>query len=287
MPEDDLDPNPNPGGAPPPPPVATTPATPPVARPPAAPGPDDDDDSHRRAISDIRIRERRKALKDNWGTDDPVQIEAIKAKQAEEKAERERRDQELEALRLEKTERERSQLSEVEKLKLDLTAANDKVAALERERDAAKQEVFTERQNSLVGLAAARLRVRSKFLRMVRADLGSHYLALSSIEKKRFDEKALDRWMKGYIKENPEIVEVDATPTPVVTDPPAPRAPAPPVRRPVGGPPARPGARPTSVSTPRHGTNAAGKTTKPGQPNSMNAQELRDYQKTLGYRGTG
>jgi len=300
---DDLPPAP-PGAPPiaaPPPaaPVITPPAAPPAPPPPARAAQDDDDLEQR--ASDIRLRERRKALKEQWGTSDPDEIEKIKARRAEDDAARAREQEELKQLRADRDERERSKMTEVERLQTDLNTANGRIKELEGQLSAAKQEALSERQNGAVKQAAVRHRIKAKaaVMRVVLAEFGAYYLSLPALEKRRFAdptvaERQLDRWMRTFAKENPEMCE--AAPKPAVEgDPPPPAAPAagpppakPAVRRPLGAPPAprqNPQARtPPGVRPP--GVDENGKTVKPGLPNSMNRSELEAYKRKQGLKAS-
>jgi hypothetical protein len=286
-----------------PPAAAVTP--PPVAPPRSAPaaGEDEDtrDEDHQRAISDVRIRERKRALKELWGTSDPDEIAKIKQQRAEADAAHAKEQEELKTLRTKEDERTRAQMTEVERLQADLTTANEKITTLTAQIAAAKQEVLSERQNGAVKQAAVRHRIKPKasVMRVVLAEFGAYYLSLSGLERRRMTdptqaERHLDRWMRGFAKENPEMCEAPAAATTtddtVQTPAPKPAAPIarPGIRRPLGSAPVR-----TSQVQPRvppgpraPGTDENGKTVKPGLPNSMNAAELAAYKRKQGLKAS-
>lgn len=283
---------------PPPPPVVPARSAAPPTRQPIAGDEDTRDRDHDTAISNVRERERKRYLKDQFGTDDPDEIEKIKKARAEDAARVERERQELETLRKEREERNRASMSEVERLTTDLKTANDKISKLQEELTAAKQEALSERQNASVKQAAIRHRLKAKpaVLRVVLQDFATHFLALSGLEKRKFNnqveaERALDRWMKRYASENPEMCDLppkelkeEETTTTTTT---APRVATPPVRRPLGAPAQKPGAPPARrvpTGAPTPGMDENGKTVKPGLPNSMNATELAAYRRKQGLK---
>lgn len=281
------------------PPAAPAAVVPPPAAPPARLSREEEEDGR---ASDIRIRERKRALKEAYGTADPDEIAKIKQQQAEEKAKRDQEKQELDTLRAEREERDRAKMSEVERLQTDLNAEKEKNKTLEAQIQAAKQEILSERQNGAVKQAAVRHRIKNKasVMRVVLAEFGAHYISLTNLEKRRLidathAERYLDRWMRTFVKENPEMLDAPPAATTETTEtttettqtskPPAAK---PPLRRPLGAtgqrPPA-PGQRvPPGPRAP--GIDENGKTVKPGLPNSMNAAELAAYKRKQGLKAS-
>lgn len=281
--------------APTPPTTTTTPPAPPPAGPPKRPTTEPvETDAEREtrefgAYSDIRQRERRKFMRETYGTDDPEEVERIKAKRAETDAARVKEQEELTTLRKEREERDRAKMSEVERLTTDLNAEKEKVKDLQAQLDRTKHEVLTERQSSLIQQSAARHGVKPKpsILRVVLADYGTAYLALTNAEKARLKdrptaERHLERFMKKWAAENADMCVPDTAPkkkTVEDTTATTPRQPVVPTRRPLGAPPLRTQTPPARTATTplRPGVDENGKTVKPGQPNSMNQAELAAY----------
>ena len=305
MPPDEL---PAPPAAPPAQPTAAPPAgyVPPAAplpaQPPAAPArrPADDEETpeDRARASNIRQRERAKANKELYGTDDPEEIERIKRQRSDRDAQFEKDQAELVALRKKDQDAERAKMSDVERLTADLAARDARIKDLEAELAKTKQEAVSERQSSLVKQAAVRHRIKAKpsIMRVVLSEFGAHYLELTSVEKKQWAspaaaERLLDKWMGRFAKDNPEMCDAPpAVPADPAAAAPKPAAPRPTVvRQPIGAP--RRPAPPPPARTPTTSTRTAdmdenGKTTRPGQPNSMNAAELAAFKRKQGLKAS-
>lgn len=293
MPDDLIPPAPAAPPAPPAaPPAAPAPPAALPAEPPARSRRADDDvgtPEERATISNIRQRERKRAMKDLYGTDDEEEIERIKRRRAEADSAFEKNQQELERLRQKDAEAERAKMSETERLSADITALREENKQLKDQVAKAREEALTERQNSAVKQAAIRHRIRAKpaVLRVVLAEFAAHYLSLTNTERRRFAsqpeaERMLERWMGRFAKENPEMCE--AAPAAAADKPeerPAAIAqPRPAVRRPVGTqrPAAPPAARSaTTARSPDMDEN--GKTTLPGRPNSMTRAEVDAFKR--------
>lgn len=278
---------------------------PPAAAPPAAPARrtvvdvEGETPEERATISNIRERERKRALKDAYGTDDPDEIERIRRQRAEDAQAREKEKAELEELRRKQAEAERSKMSETERLQADLKLKDDKIRELELELQKLREETLTVRQESAVKTTAVRHRLKAKpsIMRVVLAEFGAYYLGLTNTEKRRFRvpadaERMLDRWMAKFAKENPEMCEVapapkeekkdETTTSPAVRTPTVVRQPVGAPRRPAAAPP--PARSPTTARSPDMDEN--GKTTKPGLPNSMNSAELAAFKRKQGLKAS-
>lgn len=245
---------------------------------------------HDAMSSTIRERERKKALRDAWGTDDPSEIDRLKAKRAEAEAAAQRNNEELERLRTERAEQDRAKMSETERLTNDLTALKKECDELKAKLQLKENEVLTERQNSLIQQAAIRHKIKGKpsILRVVLQDYAAAYYGLSSLEKRRLTdkrqaEKHLERFMRKWAEENQDMCDTSAVTTkekePSATTPPRPAAQ--PIRRPLGQAriPSNSSGRQVPTSPLMPGMDANGKTVKPGQPNSMTKAELEAYKR--------
>lgn len=291
MPDDDetLDPA---TGLPVTPPAAppAAPAAVPPAAPPAAPAaPPVQTTAQRKAAEeatakDIRAREKRKLLVEEYGTDDPDKIAEIKADRA-------KRLEEHQALVAKEEETKRAQMGEVERLTADvnrLTTENEqlklKIKNLEQDQVASKQDA------KIRSLAVKHIKPTK--LKYAIIDFGEYVRSLTKADASKLDELRTENWFKKFARENPDMA-LEATPaaaakTEVVVDDDAgkPKPGTPPaVQRPTRVVPAgkpKPGAPvQTKVAVPDP---LAGKTPLPGKPNSMNKKELALHMQRQGLR---
>lgn len=241
------------------------------------------------AISERVARERRKVLREEYGTDDAGKIAEIKAGRAKANDEFKARQEELDRLKKEKEDRERAAMTDGEKVALDLAAAKAEIETLKVSLAKAEEAVMAERQEMKLSQIASAAYIIPEALDRLGRDMARHYKSLRSAEQKRFDQKAIERWVKGWAKDHPRCVAQPEVPAATTTEQPAapPAVAKPPVRRPVGAPAPQQQRQPPprANSTNRAaGTNAAGKTVKPGLPNSMNQKELDAYYREKGMK---
>jgi hypothetical protein len=178
-------------------------------------------------------------------------------------------------------------MTELDRMKLDVEAKDKEIATLKAEVAKLNTGMLAERQERELQSIAGASNIKAKFMRMVSRDLAEHYSGLPRREQIRFDRKQVERWVKAYAKENPEIVTpppaAPAAAAPAVEPPkPAPRAP---VRKPVGAPPAKvppPAPPPAQRAAGDPAVDpVTGKTPLPNRPNSMNRKELAEYTKRV------
>lgn len=290
MPEDDevLDPAapapaqvpaaPLPAPATPPAAPAPTPAPAPVAAKPTR-------STEEATAADIRKRERSKALRELYGTDDLDEIERIKEKRRIEA-------EELQNLKTKEEQTKRDQMTEVQRLTDDvqrLTTENDqlkaKIKTLEVER-------VTNQQDAKIRSLAIK-HIKPSKLKYAIIDFGEYIRSLTKADAAKMDELRTENWFKKFARENPDMSLETAAP-----------APAKPEAKPESEPEkeAKPGTppavqRPTRVvpagkpkpaapvaPTQQPPDPLAGKTPRPGMPNSMNKQELSLHMKRQGLR---
>jgi hypothetical protein len=221
-------------------------------------------------ITERIARERRKLLREEYGTDDPVKVEQI----------RQDRKQHAEAVskyRAAEEEAQRAAMTEQERLKADLAKREERIAELEAANRELQETSAVEKQDAVISRVAAS-KVNPKFLRFAKIELADHLTGLSPEEQAKFDEKKLAKWFDSFVADNPEfkaVVGASAEPAPVVkvelAKPPPKRVPITNGAGPRRGPPATtvPAADPL-----------AGKTPVPGKPNSMSDKEYADYKKS-------
>jgi hypothetical protein len=221
-------------------------------------------------ITERIARERRKLLREEYGTDDLVKVEQI----------RQDRKQHAEAVgkyRAAEEEAQRAAMTEQERLKADLAKREARIAELEAANRELLESSAVKEQDAVISRVAAS-KVNPKFLRFAKSELADHLWGLSVEEQAKFDEKKLAKWFDAFVVDNPEIkavVGAPVEPAPVVKVEPAK---PPPKRVPItngAGPRRGPPAATVSVMDP-----LANKTPRPGQPNSMNPREYADWKKS-------
>jgi hypothetical protein len=222
-------------------------------------------------IADIKARERRKFLREHYGTDN--EDEALRIKGEREAAAKKAKD-------FEEAEQKRklAELSEVDRLKEELRLEREGRAAekttLESQLAQRQTALEVERQEVLIGGVASKY-VAPKFTKLAKVEFGEYVETLTKTQLKDFDQAAIDKWFKKWATDNAEY-KLGFTPTAPVVPPP--KAPPPPTRVPVGGKaPVRPAPRPPAPPT------STGAGTFKGKPiKSLNREELAEYRASLG-----
>lgn len=263
MPDEDLPPE----GTP----AAGTPAAPP-AIPPAARVTGHGGEIPEERIADIKARERRKFLREHYGTDN--EDEALRIK-----GDRELKAKKAEEFEANEQKRKLAELSEVDRLKEELRLERESRATEKSTYEARVTQTQTalevERQEVLFRTVASKY-VAPKFVKLANVELAEHVETLTKTQLKEFDQAAMDKWLKKWSVDNPEY-KVGGVPVPPVAPPrPAPPAPR---RVPVGAsagarPPARPPAPPSPVT-------GAG-TYKGKKINALSKEEFAEYRTSIG-----
>lgn len=224
-----------------------------------------------------RERERRRTLKEMFGTDDPKEVERIKA---------ERDEQQREFARLRRVEeaRKRARMTTEQRVQKSIEEKDAEITRLQEELKNERQGSIVKEQNALVGSVMSQ-HIDEGSTDFVTYKLREHVKSLQEDPKKlaQFSgngkpeklKQNIERWVQDFVKAHPQ--HGVSTPS---TEPEAPPAPQPRVRRPVhtgSSVKARqPAPRPSAG---QH----AGKTIKPG-PNQMTSKELDDYYREKGMR---
>lgn len=286
-----------------PPPIAAQPPivrSAPAQQPVVVEEPDDNDDEARPvrgrggvmnddAISERMKRERRKWLREEYGTTDEAEIQRIKeARRATEEENQKARDR-LKTYEQADEEKKRAEMSEVERLTVDLNTANAKIAELEGTIRDMKTNELRMKQDANISALAQKLRLVPEGVEALQVALARHYESLTRDQKRLFTPTTLERWATKWAKERPRFVQVDEVPATTnaeaveAAEAGKPAKPAtPPVRRLIGGPPRQqPAARPAPSN--RTATNPQGKTVM-----QMSKKELDAYAKSKGLpKGVG
>lgn len=233
-------------------------------------------------VSDIKARERRRFLKEHYGTEDEEQAAAIKAN-------REKKIKRAEELEAEQEKARLANLSELDRVKEELRIEREKAAAekqrLESQVQNTRSELELERQDVQISSIASK-HVAPKFLKTAKIELGEYIETLTKAQLADFDQKKIDKWFRDFVKENPEFAPkapAAAAKTPEEIElekKKAATAAVPPKRAPIGAP------RGTTVRRPPTTTQAAeGKGTYKGKKvKDLTAAELREYKKSIGMK---
>jgi hypothetical protein len=260
--------------------------TPPTATPPATPKPDAvvgaggqvlEGESLKDRLDRERAAERKRALIEAYGTDDPAKIAEIK------EAAKKRDEENAKFKRLEEA-RQRARLTASQRAEADNRAKDARIKELEEQIIRQKREGVAMKQDSIINETVGRY-VRPERLKYVRRDFADHIKSLPDDKRRAFSPKDLDKWVKKFVEENPDFGIASTAPAPKEpAAPPAPEkkeaAPTPPPRtKPIttAKPPS-----PRSNTGPSDPDPLAGKTPRPGLPNSMNAKELKLFKQRQG-----
>lgn len=280
MDPDDLDPTVTPPAVPPVvAPLATPPAVvaPPVAPvpPPVATPPVGSAEADRRAlIADHTARGASKALKKLFGTDDPAEIERIRAEQQAKLDEHAQMVAQQEA-------KKREQLTEVERLQTDIARLTEENTQLKAKLQKVEGDKVSAQQAAKINSLAIN-HISPKWLKYATNEFRDYVLSLTPAQQKILDDKRIAKWFADFAKQEPTCaLEPPKAPEPALpAAPPVAKPPAPPAAR----PPLLAGARPPGLgpkpnAPPASNDPFAGLTPLPGKPNSMNKDQLRAYAK--------
>jgi hypothetical protein len=246
---------------------------------------------------------------DEYGTTDPAEITKIREARKASTAEFER-------LKKEREEHDRASLSEVERLKLENAELKKRVTELESATSQWETKVKVEKQDRAIATMALKY-LESESVDFAKYQLNKHVRELPPEQRKRVNDRYLERWFTKWASEHPKMAKEDPAKASrslaakeaaakaaakkaaearaaakadadAAAARGAPRAPIrPAIVRPPPAPtrPAAAAARPAPApASPRAGM-FAGKTTLPGRPNSMSPKELRAYKASIGLRG--
>ncbi len=295
MPDDDelnLDPSALPS-APAPAPAAAPPVpapTPAVAAPtlpspaPAAPARPAKDPALEARITDQADRRVKKQLRTLFGTDDEEEIQRLVASHTETQSK-------LAQLQAEEDRRKRESMSETEQLRQDLQAVTAERDQLKAQLEDFKKNDLANKQNQKLTEFASAF-IRPNRIRHALSDFREYVLGLKAEDRKRVNEQITKNWFKKYSIDNPDFAlppEKPATSANAETvekpvEAPKPAAPAAPTGlrplRPIGAP--KPAPKPNTGLPPADPF--AGFDPRPGRPNSMSKEMLKDYAKAQGIK---
>lgn len=226
----------------------------------------------------VRLRREREASDRKWaeaaGVKTPDEMKAKLAKLAE--------------LEAKETESRLAEMTELDRVKAQLAAANEEIAQLRAATEEAQTETAREREvRILEGIGGKVLKPR--YVRVALTEFREHLRTLEKEDVETMKPREVERWFSTYAKENPELALGDPAeqPAAAVAAPVAAVKPA--ARRPITNgrpPPKRPDGGPVTTDAPHM---LHGKTVRPGQPNSMTPAEVRAFAKAncVDYPGMG
>lgn len=183
-----------------------------------------------------------------------------------------------------------AEMSEIERLKAENTAKDQRIAQLEAMLAERDQERDHEQHEQMVARVAGES-ISPKALPLFKLHLAQHVKKLAQSNPDlaaKFGERGVRRFQEKWVKENPEFAVQAPTVTttqgaakPGATNTQTKPPQAAPTRRPVttGVPVRKPGAPPVNQA---NGALIGGKTMKPGQANSMSGQEVKAAAAKLG-----
>ena len=160
-------------------------------------------------VSEIKARERRKLLKELYGTEDEDQAAVIRA-------DREKKIKRAEEFEAEQEKARLANLSELDRLKEELRIEREQRAAektrLEGQLTGTKTELEVERQDMLIS-GIGQKHIAPKFLKTAKVEFGEYVDGLTKGQLAELDQKKIDKWFRDYAKENPEFApKASATP---------------------------------------------------------------------------
>lgn len=293
MPDDDetLDPATGLPAVPPAVPPVVPPAVPPAAPPAAPPAPPVQTSAQRKAAedataSDIRKREKKKLLVAEYGTDDEEEVARIKEQRRAES-------EEARTLKAKDEEAKRAQMGEVERLTADVTRLTSENEQLKLKIKNLEQDQVASKQDAKIRSLAVK-HIKPNKLKYAIIDFGEYIRSLTKADAAKIDELRTENWFKKFARENPDMalgaappaaaaavdtadLDDEGNPKPKPGTPPAVQRPTRVV--PAGKPKPAPAPPKPAVPDP-----LAGKTPRPGFPNSMNKKELSIHMQRQGLR---
>jgi hypothetical protein len=223
----------------------------------------DEDKEERISLSksafDKRIKQAARAMmREQFGTEDATEIKKSLGEHA--------------SLKAKADEERRKKLDEIERLKEDLKASGESKAEIARElAELRERHVVDETEREIVG--AANKHVADEFLDFASFEFGKYVRTLDADEIEKLTDKAIGKWFEAFGAKHPQMARVVVAAPEVVKEEPKVEVKTVPIT--------------TGAQKPRGevvgSDHLAGKTPKPGLPNSMTAAELKSYKAAHGY----
>lgn len=234
-------------------------------------------------VSEIKARERRKLLKEIYGTEDEDQAAVVRA-------DREKKIKRAEEFELEQEKARLANLSELDRLKEELRIEREQRASektrLESQLTGTKTELEVERQDMMIGGIAGK-HIAPKFLKTAKVEFGEFVDTLTKKQLEELDQKRIDKWFRDYAKENPEFAPKGTAPAKTQEEIDAEEkarkaAGTPPKRVAIGAPRGAVQRRPVVATPPQAQT---GKDTWKGKKvKDLNRAELAEFKKSRGMK---
>lgn len=229
-------------------------------------------------------RERKRWLREEYGTDDPNRVKAIKTEREKQAAEQKRVAEEHKRLKGEEEKRKREAMSKQERLEADLERERKRAQEYQQKvKDLEARQAYTEQNVIIEGIAQKH--VDPDLLEDAMDRFARHVRTLDKKQLAALNDRAIDRWFAKLVVDKPKFgkpaeekgEQAKADQAAVKVEPEAAK-PAPQrrvvttSRKPIGG---KVGGKPVPPGP--------GKTAKPGQANSMSRAELaKEYKEKHG-----
>lgn len=185
-------------------------------------------------------RAKKKSLMDVFGTDDREKIKGMKT--------------EYEAAVNKREEERRAKLEETERLKEDARKEKERADTLQAKLDSEAENRLVKGTVDELSTMATAAGTQPKFARYAIADFKEHLKKLDEDALEALTDAEINTWFATWVKDNPEMAKAaGSADKPKVTD----------------------GAAPNKPTPPKAGDAGMQKTLKPGQPGSMNKDEVR------------
>ena len=227
-------------------------------------------------------RERRRLLREEYGTDDMTRVAQIREQR---KSEAER----FKALSTAEEARQREAMTAQQRLEADLAKERERVVALETQIRELKEAQVIDRQTAQLTEIASK-HIDPSLAEWALSRFQRHLREMPVEQIKRLTPRAIDRWFAKFAEDNPRARKELPTGSAKAPDQaPARVEPAPekqPRRVPLATTPARAGGapKPRAPGGPAPAGTVGGKTLKPGLPNSMTRAEVQEFMKSKGMR---
>jgi len=227
-------------------------------------------------------RERRRLLREEYGTDDATRVAQIREQR---KTESER----FRTLSAAEEARQREAMTAQQRLEADLAKERERAATLEAQIKELRDSQVIDRQTAQLTEIASK-HIDPSLSEWALSKFQRHLREMPVDQIKRLTPRAIERWFVKFAEDNPRArKDLPPNTSKTADQAPAKVEPAPavtPRRVPLATSTARNGGapKPRAPGGPVPGGTVGGKTIKPGQPNSMTRAEVQEFMKSKGMR---
>ncbi len=111
---------------------------------------------------------------------------------------------EYQSLKKQAEERQRAEMTEIERFKADLAAAQAERDAAKQEAREAREQVDYEKRDNLIRSTAGKY-ISDKFIRTARVEFKAYVESLSPSQQSKLTDAQMEVWMRRFAKDNPEM----------------------------------------------------------------------------------